>query len=63
MRTLSLALVLLALAPGARAEESPLAETRRTLDDVAGAAFTPDGKALVTGHDNHLCLVTPLANP
>ncbi|HZU95377.1 MAG TPA: WD40 repeat domain-containing protein [Planctomycetota bacterium] len=47
MRALSLALVLLALAPGARAEDSPLAETRRTLDDAAGAAFTPDGKALV----------------
>ena len=26
-------------------------------------AFTPDGKALVTGHDNHVCYVTPLPGP
>jgi WD40 repeat protein len=26
-------------------------------------AFTPDGKAIVTGHDRpYVCLVTPLAN-
>ena len=23
-------------------------------------AFTPDGKALVTGHDNKICYVTPI---
>ena len=23
-------------------------------------AFTPDGKAVVTGHDNHICYITPL---
>jgi WD40 repeat protein len=26
-------------------------------------AFSPDGKALVTGHDNSLCYITPLEAP
>ena len=26
-------------------------------------AFTPDGKSLVTGHDNHNCYVTPIEGP
>jgi WD40 repeat protein len=26
-------------------------------------AFTPDGKAVVTGHDDHVCYVTPLTPP
>jgi len=26
-------------------------------------AFTPDGKAVVTGHDNHICYVTTLGPP
>jgi WD40 repeat protein len=24
--------------------------------------FTPDGTALITGHDNHICYITPLAS-
>jgi WD40 repeat protein len=59
VRTLPLALVLLALAPRARAEESPLAETRRTLDEVAGAAFTPDGKSLVVLRESKIELRDP----
>jgi WD40 repeat protein len=26
-------------------------------------AFTPDGKSVVTGHDNHICYITPISNP
>jgi predicted RNA methylase len=26
-------------------------------------AFTPDGKALVTGHDNHSCYISVIGKP
>ena len=38
----------------------------RTLKLKFGAycvAFLPDGKAIVTGHDNHICYITPLTLP
>jgi WD40 repeat protein len=36
------------------------ASTRKLKFGAYCIIFTPDGKALVTGHDNHTCYVTPL---
>jgi WD40 repeat protein len=55
MRPLAPALIfMLALAPLAAAEESRLAETKRTLDEVGGAAFTPDGKVLAVAGESKI---------
>jgi WD40 repeat protein len=42
------------------AEGKP-ASTRKLKFGAYCVAFTPDGKAVVTGHDNHIVYVTPLA--
>lgn len=36
--------------------------TRKLSFGAYCVAFTPDGKAVVTGHDNHICYVTPLGS-
>jgi WD40 repeat protein len=41
------------------AEGKP-ASTRKIKFGAYCIAFTPDGKALVTGHDNHSCYITPI---
>jgi WD40 repeat protein len=40
--------------------EGKPASTRKIKFGAYCLAFTPDGKALVTGHDNHSCYITPL---
>ena len=42
-------------------EGKPL-QTRKLTFGAYCIAFTPDGKAVVTGHDNHLCYITPLTS-
>ena len=37
------------------------ASTRKLKFGAYCVAFTPDGKAVVTGHDDHHCYITPLA--
>ena len=36
------------------------ASTRKLKFGAYCVVFTPDGKVLITGHDNHICYVTPL---
>jgi WD40 repeat protein len=37
--------------------------TRKLKFGAYCVAFAPDGKALVTGHDDHVCYITPLNQP